>query len=216
MANTTVNWEKIKTEYITTDISHRKLASKYSVPLSNIQRRSKAENWVDCRSQYKAKVTSKTLEKSANRESNRLAKLMDVTSKAIDVVVSAFDDKDQFKRHLVDRQEKYAFPSYQGEETDEGGEVDTKDLLAEKRWTEEQIFQKIDSKALKDFTAVLKDLTGLMRDFYDIPTPAQAEAQRIAAERLELDRRKNAMSEEDDDETGIIMMPSVLGGDNNE
>lgn len=210
------NWEIIKTEYITTDISHRKLASKYSVPLSNIQRRSKAENWVDCRSQYKAKVTSKTLEKSANRESNRLAKLMDVTSKAIDVVVSAFDDKDQFKRHLVDRQEKYAFPSYQGEETDEGGEVDTKDLLAEKRWTEEQIFQKIDSKALKDFTAVLKDLTGLMRDFYDIPTPAQAEAQRIAAERLELDRRKNAMSEEDDDETGIIMMPSVLGGDNNE
>lgn len=210
------NWEIIKTEYITTDISHRKLASKYSVPLSNIQRRSKAENWVDCRSQYKAKVTSKTLEKSANRESNRLAKLMDVTSKAIDVVVSAFDDKDQFKRHLVDRQEKYAFPSYQGEETDEGGEVDTKDLLAEKRWTEEQIFQKIDSKALKDFTAVLKDLTGLMRDFYNIPTPAQAEAQRIAAERLELDRRKNAMSEEDDDETGIIMMPSVLGGDNNE
>lgn len=210
------NWEIIKTEYITTDISHRKLASKYSVPLSNIQRRSKAENWVDCRSQYKAKVTSKTLEKSANRESNRLAKLMDVTSKAIDVVVSAFDDKDQFKRHLVDRQEKYAFPSYQGEETDEGGEVDTKDLLAEKRWTEEQVFQKIDSKALKDFTAVLKDLTGLMRDFYNIPTPAQAEAQRIAAERLELDRRKNAMSEEDDDETGIIMMPSVLGGDNNE
>lgn len=206
------NWEIIKTEYITTDISHRKLASKYSVPLSNIQRRSKAENWVDCRSQYKAKVTSKTLEKSANRESNRLAKLMDVTSKAIDVVVSAFDDKEQFNRYLVDRQEMYAVPDVAAEDTENGAEK----LVTQRKWTEEHIFKKTDTKALKELTAALKDLTGLMRDFYNIPTPAQAEAQRIAAERLELDRRKNAMSEEDDDETGIIMMPSVLGGDNNE
>lgn len=210
------NWEALKIEYITTDTSQRKLAEKYNVPVSNIRRRCKADNWVKEREQYKSDVVAKTLKKKANKESNKLEKLMKATANAIDVVVSAFDDKDQFKRHLVDRQEKYAFPSYQGEETDEGGEVDTKDLLAEKRWTEEQIFQKIDSKALKDITAVLKDLTGLMRDFYNIPTPAQAEAQRIAAERLELDRRKNAMSEEDDDETGIIMMPSVLGGDNNE
>ena len=210
MANTTVNWEKIKTEYITTDISHRKLASKYSVPLSNIQRRSKAENWVDCRSQYKAKVTSKTLEKSANRESNRLAKLMDVTSKAIDVLAKSFEDNEQFNRYIVERKEKYALPDM-GEAEEENAK-----LISERQWSEEQIFKKTDTKALKDITAALKDLTGLMRDFYNIPTPAQAEAQRIAAERLELDRRKNAMSEEDDDETGIIMMPSVLGGDNNE
>ena len=44
--------------------------------------------------------------------------------------------------------------------------------------------------ALKDLTGVLKDLTGLVRDLYGIPTQAQAEAQRIAAERLELDRKK--------------------------
>lgn len=35
-----------------------------------------------------------------------------------------------------------------------------------------------------------EDLTGLVRDLYGIPTQAQAEAQRIAAERLELDRKK--------------------------
>ena len=48
----------------------------------------------------------------------------------------------------------------------------------------------MDTKALKDLTGVLKDLTGLVRDLYGIPTQAQAEAQRIAAERLELERKK--------------------------
>ena len=198
------NWEIIKTEYITTDISHRKLASKYSVPLSNIQRRSKAENWVDCRSQYKAKVTSKTLEKSANRESNRLAKLMDVTSKAIDVVVNAFDDKEQFNRYIVERKEKYALPDM-GEDDEENSK-----LISERQWSEEQIFKKTDTKALKELTAALKDLTGLMRDFYNIPTPAQAEAQRIAAERLELDRRR-ADSDNPADTEVIVHFEGEIG-----
>ena len=205
------NWEIIKTEYITTDISHRKLASKYSVPLSNIQRRSKAENWVDCRSQYKAKVTSKTLEKSANRESNRLAKLMDVTSKAIDVLAKTFEDNDQFNRYIVERKEKYAFPAYQGDDTGEEGEVSTKDLLAEKTWSEEQIFKKTDTKAIKDMTAALKDLTGLMRDFYNIPTPAQAEAQRIAAERLAMDKKKAESSDDITDTEVIVHFEGEIG-----
>ena len=209
-----INWEMIKTEYISTDISQRKLAAKYGVPMSNLKRRSKAENWVICREQYKSKVVTKTLEKTASRESNRLSRLMDTTSKAIDVVVKAFADENQFNRHLIDRQEKYAFPSYQGDAED--GEVDTKDLLAEKRWTEEVIFNKVDTKALKELTATLKDLTALMRDFYNIPTFAQAEAQRIAAERLELDRIKASVGDDDENETGVILLPNTIGGDADE
>jgi hypothetical protein len=209
-------WEDIKSEYITTDTSQRKLAKKYNVPMSNLKRRSKAENWVELREQYKSKVVAKTIEKTACRESSRLSKLMDTTSKAIDLVAKTFEDAQQFNRHIVERKEKYAFPSYQGEEGTEDGEVNTKDLLAEKSWSEEVVFSKVDTKALKDITTVLKDLTSLMRDFYNIPTPAQAEAQRIASERLDMDKRKNAVGEEDGDETGIIMMPSVLGGDEDE
>lgn len=191
------NWEIIKTEYITTDISQRKLAAKYNVPMSNLKRRSKAENWVDCRNRYKSKVVTKTLEKSANRESNRLARLMDTTSKAIDVVVNAFEDEQQFNRYLIDRQERYAMPD--ASELDENGEGK---LISERKWTEEHIFRKTDTKALKELTAALKDLTGLMRDFYNIPTPAQAEAQRIAAERLDMDKKK-AESADDNDVNAI-------------
>ena len=53
-------------------------------------------------------------------------------------------------------------------------------------------------------TAVLKDLTGLMRDFYNIPTPAQAEAQRIASERLEMDRHKADASNDNLNEIEIV------------
>ena len=41
-------------------------------------------------------------------------------------------------------------------------------------------------------TAALKDLTGILRNIYGIPTQAEAEAQRIAAERLEMDKAKAA------------------------
>lgn len=176
-----VNWEEIKTEYITTDISQRKLAAKYGIGPAAIATRSKNEEWVKAREQYKSKTIAKTLEKSSTREANRLARLMDTTTKAIDVAVRAFEDESQFNRYLVDRREAYASPLI-----DEDGET----AISERSWTEEKIFSKVDTKALKDLTAVLKDLTGLMRDFYNIPTPAQAEAQRIAAERLELDRVK--------------------------
>ena len=144
-------------------------------------RRSKAEGWPTLRSQYKDKTLTKTLEKSSDIEANRLARLMDTTTKAIDVAVKAFEDESQFNRYLVDRKEAYASPLI-----DEDGET----AISERSWTEEKIFSKVDTKALKDLTSVLKDLTGLMRDFYNIPTPAQAEAQRIAAERLELDKKK--------------------------
>ena len=52
-----------------------------------------------------------------------------------------------------------------------------------------------------------------MRDFYNIPTPAQAEAQRIAAARLAMDERKSAIGgDDDDDETGVIVLPPVKDG----
>ena len=190
-----VNWEELKTEYITTDISQRKLAAKYGIGAVAISTRSKVEGWVEARKQYKAKTLAKTLEKSSTREANRLARLMDTTTKAIDVAVKAFEDESQFNRYLVDRREAYASPLI-----DEDGET----AISERSWTEEKVFSKVDTKALKDLTSVLKDLTSLMRDFYNIPTPAQAEAQRIAAERLELDRLKATASKETADDIEVI------------
>lgn len=180
------DWKAIKTEYITTDISYRKLAQKYGIHYKAVSQKGKAEKWVELRAEYRAKTITKTIEKASDREADRLARLMDTTSRAIDVTVKAFEDAEQFNRYLVETGPK------------------------SNRQTVEKVFQKVDTKALKDLTSVLKDLTGLMRDFYDIPTPAQAEARRIAGERLELEKRKSAVGmDDDDDETGVILLPPV-------
>ena len=192
-----IDWEKIKIEYITTDTSQTKLSKKYGIPKSTIAQRSIRENWVERREQFKSNVETKTLNKTANSEANRLARLMETTAKAIDVAARAFEDDMQFNRYLVERRVKYATADV---ETDKEGNAFA---IAERQWTEEQTFRKTDTKALKDITGVLKDLTSLMRDFYNIPTPAQAEAQRIAVERLELDKRRAAAADNDTNEIEV-------------
>lgn len=199
------DWTAIKTEYITTRTSQAKLAEKYGVSARHLSRMSVEEGWVEQRRQFVEKTVAKSVSKACERDSGRLAKLMDTTGRAVDVVTKAFEDANQFNRHLVERRERYAEP-----QIEESGDGDVT-AVQERQWVEEQVFRKVDTKALKDLTAVLKDLTALMRDFYNIPTPAQAEAQRIAAERLEIDKAKSAAVDDDDDDTGVILIPEVLG-----
>lgn len=174
------DWLKIKTEYITTDTSYRKLAEKYGLSRVQVGNVGKEEGWVDLRRQYLENTLTKTLEKTADADSSRLARLMDTTSKAIDVVVGAFADEQQFNRHII---------------TESYGPGLTQ--------TEERVYAKVDTKALRDLTTVLKDLTGLMRDFYNIPTPAQAEAQRIAAARLAMDQKKAESEDSEDNDLNV-------------
>lgn len=201
-----INWAAIKTEYLTTKTSYRKLAEKYGVHKDAIGKRAKAEGWQTDRQMQTDRVTTKTLEKIADKEADRLARLIDATTRAIDVAMEAFEDDKQFNRYLVEKKEQYAVP-----QTEENGETVT--VISERQWVEEQTFSKVDTKALKDLTGILKDLTRLMRDFYNIPTPAQAAAQKLAAERFELDKRRLGEGEEEGDETGVVLMPPVLEGE---
>jgi len=193
-----IDWDKIKAEYITTKISQRKLAEKYGISVSALAARSSAEKWVELKEQFRNKTIAKTIEKTSTKRANRLQKLIDNTERAIEVASKALDDSKQFNRYIVEKREKYAFPTPSGED----GDLDETALISERQWAEEQIFQKIDTKALKDVTAVLKDLTALMRDLYGLPTQAEQKAQEIAAARLELDRKKAAI-EDDNKPSGI-------------
>lgn len=177
-----VDWAAIKLEYVSTSISLRDLAKKYGVNKASVFSRSRDEKWADQRAEYQIKIIAKAERKTANKEVNRLARLIDATTKAIDVAMEAFEDDKQFNRHIV-----YESP------------------LPGTSEAVEKIFGKVDTKALRDLTGVLKDLTGLMREFYAIPTPAQAEAQRIAAERLELEKRKaDAEQQQQDTDVQIV------------
>lgn len=199
-----VDWLVIKMEYITTDLSLRVLAEKHGVSRTTIGHRSKTEGWVEARRQHRLKIETKTTEKIANKEANKLARLAATADKALDVVVKAFDDPDQFNRYIVETTEEYAVPEITEEEDGDSHAVGMR------RWSHEERFAKVDTKALKDLTTVLKDLTGLMRNIYGIPTQPEAEAQRIAAERLKLEQQKAASAA---DETGRIEVVFAAGED---
>lgn len=73
------DWQKIKTEYISTKTSYRKLAEKYGVHYKTIAERGKKENWEELRSQVSHKTLTKTIDRVSTSQADRAAKLMDVS-----------------------------------------------------------------------------------------------------------------------------------------
>lgn len=77
------DWQAIKTEYITTDTSYRKLAQKHGVNYQAICHRSKEEGWIEQREQYRNDTITKTLDKISQQEANRAAKIHSVADKLL-------------------------------------------------------------------------------------------------------------------------------------
>ena len=77
------DWQAIKTEYITTDTSYRKLAQKYGISTTQICNVGRDEKWVEQREQFLNKTTAKTLEKISQQEADRAAKIHNVADKLL-------------------------------------------------------------------------------------------------------------------------------------
>lgn len=80
------DWQAIKTEYITTQTSYRKLAQKYGVSHVQIGNVGKQENWVELRRQHLDKTLAKTVEKISQQEANRAAKIHSVADKLLNQI----------------------------------------------------------------------------------------------------------------------------------
>ena len=73
------DWNKIKTEYITTDTSYRELSQKYGVHYTNIAKKAKKENWQQLRQQQTNTTQTKMIQVVERRKVDRAAKLLDVS-----------------------------------------------------------------------------------------------------------------------------------------
>ena len=97
------DWNKIKTEYLTSDTSYRKLAQKYGVNAITIAKKASKEGWVSQRQQLANRTLSKTLTAVSNRQVNRAARLQKVADKLLNKIEAAVDDYNM-EVLLVDRQ----------------------------------------------------------------------------------------------------------------
>ena len=85
------DWKKIKTEYITTDTSYRKLAQKYGVHYNAIANRAKQEEWISQRNQYCDKTMTNTLEAISDKQVDRAANLISVSDLLLNRVKSLLE-----------------------------------------------------------------------------------------------------------------------------
>lgn len=127
-----VNWEKIKTEYITGDISQRKLAEKYGVPYSTLRDRARKDTWFKQRKKSREKVVSKSVQKVEAKQVQVATKELTLLDKIERHLDRAISDVDQFNRYIVTEQVGHGMTE-----------------------TSEQMYSKADMKALKDAMQVL-------------------------------------------------------------
>ena len=73
------DWNKIKTEYITTNTSYRKLADKYGIDQATIARRAKKEDWVSKRQQNASRTQAKIVNAISDKQVDRAANLISVS-----------------------------------------------------------------------------------------------------------------------------------------
>jgi hypothetical protein len=86
------DWNKIKTEYITTDTSYRKLAKKYGVSHVQIGNVGKQEDWVGLRRQHLDNTLTKTVDTISNKQVDRATKLISVADLLLDRVKSLVEE----------------------------------------------------------------------------------------------------------------------------
>jgi transcriptional regulator of heat shock response len=89
------DWTKIKTEYITTQISYRALEEKYGINYRVIADRGKKEGWSQLRSQHQDRTLTRAVEKICEKKADRAARLNDVAEKLLERVeqLLELDDK---------------------------------------------------------------------------------------------------------------------------
>ena len=193
------DWQAIKTEYITTDTSYRKLAQKYGIHYKVISERGKDEKWVELRSQHRDKTLTKTLGKISNKQADKMARIDDLADQLLDKLQQAIQELDlQLAKH-TDKTKTIEY------DNDRRPDKPTKEVVHE----EEKLLEVksiVDRQGLKQIASALKDIkeVKMLRSELD----KQEQEARIAAL-----RQKSMTGDGDDDETGVILLPPRIGED---
>lgn len=87
----TTEWDNIKKDYITTDISYRKLSAKYGVSTTSISVRARKEGWAQARERFLNDSFSKVLEEEIENKAQRMKRILCVSDKLLAAIERAAD-----------------------------------------------------------------------------------------------------------------------------
>ena len=145
------DWQAIKTEYITTNTSYRKLAQKHGVGYSVIGERARLEGWVVQREQFRNKTITKAVDKMSSKKADKMARIDDLADKLLEKLEQAITELDlQLYKH-----------------TDKTKVIEYNNSLRPDKPTKETIHEEeklleaksiVDRQGLKQIASALKDI----------------------------------------------------------
>lgn len=182
-----INWDKLEIEYLTTKTSYSKLAKKHDISVSSVEKYAIRNNWQKKRRQYCSEVKAKALARTGARDVDKLVKLQQSADSLADKICEIFEDDKQFRRHIIST-------------TDKNGNMVTK----------EKVMKKVDSRAVKDITSAIRELTAATRNLYELYTEPEAQRMDIETEKLQLMKDKVYQTDEEQEEFGAIEIAQIL------
>lgn len=81
-----IDWEAIKTDYITGQESHREIARRYGVAASTLSTRASREEWSQERERYRAETVQKAVKRISDNNSDKLSELMKASDNMCEMV----------------------------------------------------------------------------------------------------------------------------------
>lgn len=96
------DWNKIKTEYISSNIGLRGLADKYGVSFSTLSKRSTREKWVDERRRFGNRVVTDAAKKVASNKSEQLIKEYDIACRFIAIIEESLESDSYILEGIAD------------------------------------------------------------------------------------------------------------------
>ena len=86
-----MDWNAIKAEYIAGGTSYRKLAEKYGVSKTTLERKAKAEKWIELRGQAEDRVETNIVNQVTKTKTKNAIKLESVADKALEKILELLE-----------------------------------------------------------------------------------------------------------------------------
>ena len=170
------DWEAIRSEYVTGSMSIKELSQKHGIRYRSLAEKCSKGGWVAARKKHKTQVTDRAIAKVATMQANALANELYSVDRISEILRKTLDDAEQFNRHLVETKAK------QG-----GTEIQT---------IEEQVFNKVDTRSLKEAAQTLKMVEEIKRSLLSIQTMEDKNRELRERRKLEMEEAKLQMDRE--------------------
>ena len=157
------DWNELRVRYIAGTQSLKALAEEAKVSYSQMCKKASAEKWTRQRKEFGRKAQEKALARAGARAQANIERAIFTAEGLLKEAQEGVKDEDQFRRYLVTRAN--------GNDSE----------------TVEEVFRKLDTKAMKELGDVAQAMITLLRELYQAPLEKDelrkdAEIRRLEAE----------------------------------